>query len=174
MHHTNGSHGGGVRSVLGTYPQFVTFERWPGGDGGVDVVSDDSRRVWYPALGAVAWELWARVAAWLGEDDEWVCSLTELGRPVGLVGGEVPLALGQMVRYGLADRVDVDRWQVRAACPLSGPRERPDRHDVLVHYTLVLMQARALRLASSRPLVELGDRLPSPHARDKGTQNART
>ena len=124
----------------------VTFGHWPTWEAGAEatgheVGGDYGRAAWRPLLGPAAHDLWVAIAVRLGTSERLVCSLRELVGP--FVDGEAASrALGQLVRYGLARRVDDQHWVVRSSCPPPvGRPGRPDKRLAVLHYAELARQA---------------------------------
>jgi hypothetical protein len=137
---------------VGEGPPSLTFGHWPTWEAGPEVPghevdSDYGRAAWRPLLGPAAYDLWLSIAVRLGTSERLVCSLRELTGP--LVGDEAASrALGQLVRYGLARRVDDQHWVVRSSCPSPAERPgRPDKRLAVLHYAELARQAALQREA---------------------------
>jgi hypothetical protein len=129
----------------------VTFGHWPAWGAGPEVPGhevdgDHGRAVWQPLLGAAAYDLWVAVARRLATSDRLVGSLRELAGPLGVDDEVASWALGQLVRHGVARRVDDRHWVVRTSCPPVAERPgRADKRLAVLHYEELARQAARQR-----------------------------
>jgi len=145
-HRVTAAHEGDLHGS-GDQASSVTFGHWPTWEAGPEVPghevdSDFGRAAWRPVVGDAAFELWVAIARRLAISDRLVCSLHELAGPLGVDDDVASWALGQLVRYGLARRVDDQHWVVRSSCPppveQPGP---PDKRVAVLHYEELARQA---------------------------------